>query len=91
MPPVRTAKATWTGSLKDGKGHMRAESGKVDATFSFNTRMGDEVGTNPRRALDRRRNGQRRIPLEQDSGGVGASSRPSLERVIPVIRNVPGS
>ena len=49
--PVRTAKATWTGSLKDGKGHMKGESGKVDATFSFNTRMGDEAGTNPEELL----------------------------------------
>ena len=45
--PVRTAEATWTGSLKEGKGHVKGKSGKVDATFSFNTRMGDEHGTNP--------------------------------------------
>lgn len=44
---VRNAKATWQGGLKDGKGTMALGSGAFEGSFSFNTRMGDEPGTNP--------------------------------------------
>jgi lipoyl-dependent peroxiredoxin len=44
---IRTAKATWEGGLTDGKGTMALGSGAFEGTFSFNTRMGDEPGTNP--------------------------------------------
>jgi lipoyl-dependent peroxiredoxin len=43
----RTAKATWNGTLKEGKGTMALGSGAFEGAFSFNTRMGDEPGTNP--------------------------------------------
>lgn len=43
----RSAKATWEGGLKDGKGTMALGSGAFEGSFSFNTRMGDEPGTNP--------------------------------------------
>jgi osmotically inducible protein OsmC len=44
---VRTAKASWKGGLTDGKGTMALGSGAFEGSFSFNTRMGDEPGTNP--------------------------------------------
>ncbi len=44
---LRTAKATWNGTLKEGKGTMALGSGAFEGAFSFNTRMGDEPGTNP--------------------------------------------
>jgi len=44
---VRNAKATWNGTLKEGKGTMALGSGAFEGPFSFNTRMGDEPGTNP--------------------------------------------
>lgn len=43
----RSAKATWNGTLKEGKGTMALGSGSFEGPFSFNTRMGDEPGTNP--------------------------------------------
>lgn len=43
----RSAKASWEGGLKDGKGTMSLGSGAFEGSFSFNTRMGDEPGTNP--------------------------------------------
>ena len=43
----RSAKASWKGGLKDGKGTMSLGSGAFEGSFSFNTRMGDEPGTNP--------------------------------------------
>lgn len=44
---VRNAKASWQGGLQDGKGTMALGSGAFEGEFSFNTRMGDEPGTNP--------------------------------------------
>lgn len=44
---TRTAKATWNGTLKEGKGTMALGSGAFDGAFSFDTRMGDAAGTNP--------------------------------------------
>ena len=44
---VRNAKASWQGGLTDGKGTMALGSGAFEGSFSFNTRMGDEPGTNP--------------------------------------------
>jgi len=44
---IRTAKATWNGTLREGKGTMALGSGAFEGAFSFNTRMGDEPGTNP--------------------------------------------
>ena len=43
----RSATAKWNGGLKDGSGRMELGSGAFSGPFSFNTRMGDEPGTNP--------------------------------------------
>ncbi|HSH01409.1 MAG TPA: OsmC family protein [Anaerolineae bacterium] len=44
---VRNANAVWEGTLKEGKGSMKLGSGAFEGAFSFNTRFGDEPGTNP--------------------------------------------
>lgn len=45
---TRTATARYQGFGKDGKGQLDTPSGVLDATpYSFNTRFGDEKGTNP--------------------------------------------
>lgn len=43
----RRATAEWNGSLLQGEGKMALGSGAFQGKFSFNTRMGDEPGTNP--------------------------------------------
>lgn len=43
----RKATAEWNGTLTEGEGRMRLGSGAFDGKFSFNTRMGEEPGTNP--------------------------------------------
>jgi lipoyl-dependent peroxiredoxin len=43
----RKATAEWNGSLLEGKGRIALGSGAFEGPFSFNTRMGDEPGTNP--------------------------------------------
>ena len=45
--PVRTANAVWEGSLKDGKGSMKLQSGAFEGAYSFSTRFEEEPGTNP--------------------------------------------
>lgn len=45
---TRTATARYTGFGKEGKGQLTSPSGVLEATpYSFNTRFGDEKGTNP--------------------------------------------
>ena len=45
---TRTASARYEGFGKDGKGHVSTGSGVLrDQPYSFNTRFGEEAGTNP--------------------------------------------
>lgn len=45
---VKTAKAIWKGTGKDGEGRLTTQSGVLDGTaYSFKTRFEDEKGTNP--------------------------------------------
>lgn len=44
---VRTAQATWDGTLREGKGRFEVESGAVHGAFSFGTRFEEEPGSNP--------------------------------------------
>lgn len=44
----RTAKAHWTGTIKDGQGHLTTQSETLNQTpYSFKTRFTEEKGTNP--------------------------------------------
>lgn len=49
----RTAKAHWSGNLKEGKGELTTQSKILDKTnYSFKTRFeGDTTGTNPEELL----------------------------------------
>ncbi len=45
---TRTAKAEWQGTGKEGKGTLSTQSGVLSATpYGFNTRFGEQKGTNP--------------------------------------------
>lgn len=45
---TRTASARYDGLGKDGRGHVSTQSGVLaDQAYGFNTRFGDEAGTNP--------------------------------------------
>ena len=44
----RTATAVWTGSGKEGNGHLSSQSTVLNKTqYSFNSRFADGIGTNP--------------------------------------------
>ena len=50
--PTRNATATWSGGgLKAGKGEFAGESGVIKGKYNFNTRFGEEPGTNPEELL----------------------------------------
>lgn len=45
---IKTAKAVWKGTGKDGTGQLTTESGVLSSTpYSFKTRFEDQKGTNP--------------------------------------------
>ncbi|TDT74922.1 osmotically inducible protein OsmC [Litoreibacter halocynthiae] len=45
---VNTGSAKWSGTLKEGKGHVSTKSGALkDQPYGYNTRFEDAPGTNP--------------------------------------------
>lgn len=45
--PARSAQAQWSGNLTEGKGHIKVQSGTLDAPYDFRARTADGKGTNP--------------------------------------------
>jgi lipoyl-dependent peroxiredoxin len=45
--PVRKAEAEWRGTLREGKGEIKVESGLFSGQYSFGTRFENGKGTNP--------------------------------------------
>lgn len=45
--PDRSAEATWKGTLSDGNGTMRLQSGAYEGAYSFRSRFEDGAGSNP--------------------------------------------
>lgn len=48
---VRHAEAEWTGNLKEGKGHVKVETGALDSAYSFRSRFEGGGETNPEELL----------------------------------------
>ena len=44
---TKTANAIWHGTLTEGSGHLKAESGKLDTDYAWKSRAEDGPGTNP--------------------------------------------
>jgi osmotically inducible protein OsmC len=47
MATEKTARATWEGSLVDGSGHVRTDSGSVDQDMTWSARAQEVEGTSP--------------------------------------------
>ena len=45
--PTRRAEAEWNGTLREGKGTIKIDSGAFTVPYSFGTRFENEKGTNP--------------------------------------------
>jgi lipoyl-dependent peroxiredoxin len=44
---ARSAQARWEGTLKEGQGTSKTQSGAMDGQYSFSSRFEDGTGTNP--------------------------------------------
>jgi len=49
--PTRKSSAEWEGGLKDGKGNYKVGSGAVGGAYNFESRFGEETGSNPEELL----------------------------------------
>ncbi|SEH14480.1 OsmC family protein [Thermoleophilum album] len=49
--PLRSAKARWEGSLREGKGTVALGSGAFEGSYSFESRFEEGSGTNPEELL----------------------------------------
>jgi lipoyl-dependent peroxiredoxin len=45
--PVRTSEAGWTGTLREGNGHMRLGGGAWEGPYTWSSRFEEAEGTNP--------------------------------------------
>lgn len=45
--PVKSADAVWEGSLVEGNGRLKTQSGVIDTAYGWKARSGDAPGTNP--------------------------------------------
>jgi osmotically inducible protein OsmC len=48
---IRHAEAQWSGSLKEGSGHLKVETGTLDTSYSFRSRFEGGKETNPEELL----------------------------------------
>ena len=44
---TKTAESVWHGSLTEGSGHLKTQSGKLDVDYAWKSRAEDGPGTNP--------------------------------------------
>src|ERR1700704_3051993 len=49
--PVRKAEAEWRGTLREGSGRIKVESGAFEGNYSFGSRFENAQGTNPEELL----------------------------------------
>jgi osmotically inducible protein OsmC len=86
--PVRKAQARWEGSLKDGQGAMKLESGAYEGKYSFGSRFQEDPGTNPEELIAAAHAGCFSMALSAglgksgfESNSVETSARAHLEKV----------
>ena len=71
--PTRTATAEWKGSLRDGSGSMKMESGSYEGPFSFQSRFKEGDGTNPEELIGSAHAGCYSMQLSGELGGRGVT------------------
>ena len=49
--PIRHAEARWQGTLKEGSGHLKLESGVYEGPYTWADRFADGGGANPEELL----------------------------------------
>ncbi|HWB20379.1 MAG TPA: OsmC family protein [Phycisphaerales bacterium] len=73
--PARTASAEWTGNLTEGKGHIKVQSGTLDAPYDFRARTGDGKGTNPEELIGAAHAGCFTMQLSALLGAAGHTAK----------------
>lgn len=69
---TRSATAVWNGSLKEGEGHIDANSGAfVGLPYSFAKRFGEEPGTNPEELIASAHSGCFAMASSAELGNAG--------------------
>jgi osmotically inducible protein OsmC len=84
MTVTRTATARYEGLGKDGKGKLTTQSGVLkDQPYAFNTRFGDQQGTNPEELIAAAHAGcfTMALSLALANEGVSDGSRETTARV----------
>ncbi len=72
MAQKRTASATWSGNLKEGKGTLATGSGAMKNTpYSFRMRFENDPGTNPEELIAAAEAGCYAMALSADLGEAG--------------------
>ena len=71
----RSASATWSGGIKDGKGSISTQSGVLDKTqYGFNTRFAEGPGTNPEELIGAAHAGCFTMALSGQLGEAGMTA-----------------
>lgn len=71
----KTASARWQGGLKDGTGRLSTQSGALSNTpYGFNTRFGDQPGSNPEELLGAAHAGCFSMALAKELGEAGMTA-----------------
>ncbi len=73
--PVRSADATWNGSLTDGNGVMKMASGAYEGQYSFTSRFEEGTGTNPEELIAAAHAGCYSMALSAGLGREGFEAR----------------
>jgi osmotically inducible protein OsmC len=77
---ARTAEAQWSGNLTEGKGHIKVQSGTLDAPYDFRARTGDGKGTNPEELIGAAHAGCFTMQLSALIGAAGFTAKVHLEK-----------
>jgi osmotically inducible protein OsmC len=87
----RIGSAEWSGDIKAGKGSISTESGALNhLPYSFNTRFGEEKGTNPEELLGAAHAACFSMALSGELGKAGITAKAITTSSAIEIRPQPG-
>ena len=89
---VRKAKSVWTGTGKDGTGHITTDSGVLSSTpYSFKTRFENEKGTNPEELIAAAHSGCFAMALAFQLQAAGFTpTELAVESAVTLVQDGPG-
>ena len=68
---IKTAESVWQGSLTEGSGHLKTQSGKLDVDYAWKSRAEDGPGTNPEELIGAAHAGCFNMALSHMLAGAG--------------------